>query len=96
MALVKFWRRKPSVYAALATWGATGFMAQPTLASGVVHLAISPLMLAGVIWLAHHEGRAKQIEQDCVRSADAEGRARDTRTGGGLSGEDARGPAGPV
>lgn len=52
-----FWLKHPSTYLALATWGATGFMAQPTVASAVVHLFISPLMLVGVIWLARHEGR---------------------------------------
>jgi hypothetical protein len=30
-------------------------MAQPTLASFVAHFFINPVLLAGVIWLAHHE-----------------------------------------
>ncbi|MDB5608126.1 MAG: hypothetical protein JWP25_5026 [Bradyrhizobium sp.] len=53
-----FWLKKPSVYAALLVWGSSGFMAQPTIASGFYHILIIPLLLAGVIWLAHREGRA--------------------------------------
>jgi hypothetical protein len=56
-----------STYMAFATWGATGFMAQPTLASGVVHLFLTPVMLVGVIGLAHHEGRMKAFTGDRVR-----------------------------
>lgn len=47
--------KKFSVYVALASWGTAAFMAQPTLASFVAHFAINPLLLALVIWLAHHE-----------------------------------------
>lgn len=54
-----FWLKHPSTYAALAAWGVTGFMAQPTIASGFVHLVISPMILALVVWLAHHEGRSR-------------------------------------
>lgn len=53
----KFWLKKPSVYVALATWGATGFMAQPTVASFMVHIFLSPALLCAVVWLAHHEGK---------------------------------------
>lgn len=53
-----FWLKKPSVYAALLVWGSSGFMAQPTIASGFYHILIIPLLLAGVIWLAHREGRS--------------------------------------
>lgn len=48
---------RPSTYAALLVWGATGFMAQPTIASGVVHLFLAPVMLVAVVWLAHREGK---------------------------------------
>lgn len=54
----KFWLKKPSVYMGLATWGASGFMAAPTLASGFYHIFIIPLMIALLIWMAHHEGKA--------------------------------------
>jgi hypothetical protein len=47
--------RKFSTYVALASWGTAAFMAQPTLASFVAHFLINPLLLAGVILLAHHE-----------------------------------------
>lgn len=54
----KFWLKHPSTYLGLATWGASGFMASPTIASGLYHLFVIPMMLIGVIWLAHHEGKA--------------------------------------
>ena len=44
-----------STYAALCVWGVTGFMAQPSLASMIVHLIVSPLMLAATIMIAHRE-----------------------------------------
>lgn len=53
----KFWLKHPSTYVALAAWGATGFMAQPTFASLIVHIVVTPVLLVGVIWLARHEGR---------------------------------------
>jgi hypothetical protein len=46
----------PSTYLAFFSWAATGFMGQPTLASLVVH-GVNALVLAGIIWLAHFEGR---------------------------------------
>lgn len=46
-----------STYGALVTWGATGFMSQPSFASLVVHIVIVPIFLFGTIWLAHHEGQ---------------------------------------
>ena len=46
-----------STYMAFATWGVTGFMAQPTIASFVVHIFVTPIFLACVIWMAHHEGK---------------------------------------
>lgn len=55
--VAKFWGKKPSTYLALVTWGASGFMASPTLASGVYHAVVVPICLAAVIWFAHHEGR---------------------------------------
>jgi hypothetical protein len=48
--------KKFSTYFAFASWGIAAFMAQPTMASGVAHFLINPLLLAAVIWLAHHEG----------------------------------------
>jgi len=50
-------QRYPSTYVALVVWGAAGFMAQPTIASFVVHFAFVPLALAGMLWMAHWEGR---------------------------------------
>ncbi len=49
--------RRWSTYLALGVWGATGFMAQPSLASLVVHLIISPALLVAVVTVAHWEGR---------------------------------------
>ena len=49
--------KKWSTYAALASWGCAAFMAQPTLASFVVHFLINPMVLFIVIALAHHEAR---------------------------------------
>lgn len=46
---------KPSIYLAFAVWGATGFMAQPSFASFIVHLFIVPVLLGLIIWLAHWE-----------------------------------------
>lgn len=57
MALHKF-HSYPSSYLALVTWGATAFMAQPTVSSLVVHFIIVPLALATTLWLAHWEGRS--------------------------------------
>jgi len=48
-----------STYGALVTWGATGFMSQPSFASLVLHILIVPVLLFGTIWLAHNEGQAK-------------------------------------
>lgn len=53
----KFWLKHPSTYTAFAIWGATGFMAQPTLASGVVHLILVPPMLFLNNWLSRREGQ---------------------------------------
>lgn len=47
-----------STYGAFGIWGSTGFMAQPTFASLVVHIALVPALLALTLWLAHHEGKA--------------------------------------
>lgn len=46
---------KPSVLLAFAVWGTTGFMAQPTFSSLMIHLFIVPALLALIIWLAHWE-----------------------------------------
>ena len=46
----------PSTYLALVSWGATGFMAQPTIASFVVHI-FNLGLLAVILWFAHREGR---------------------------------------
>lgn len=48
---------KFSTYAALATWGASGFMAAPTIASGFYHLTVLPVLIALTVWLSHREGR---------------------------------------
>jgi hypothetical protein len=53
--------RYPSTYLALVTWGAAGFMAQPTIGSFVVHFLLVPLALAAMLWMAHWEGRAGAI-----------------------------------
>lgn len=46
---------KPSTYVGLAAWGATGFMAQPSMASFLVHFIIAPVLIGATIWLAHWE-----------------------------------------
>lgn len=48
---------KPSTYVGLCVWGATGFMAQPSFASFIVHFAIAPALIFLTIWLAHWEAR---------------------------------------
>jgi len=53
----KFWAY-PSSYIGLIIWGATGFMAQPSFASFLVHFAIVPVLIFGALWLAHHEGKS--------------------------------------
>lgn len=53
----KFWAY-PSTYVALFVWGATGFMAQPSVASFLVHFLIAPVLLVLALWLAHWEGRS--------------------------------------
>lgn len=47
----------PSSYLALVIWGAAGFMAQPTIASFLVHFFGIPALLYLCLWLAHWEGR---------------------------------------
>lgn len=46
----------PSTIIALIIWGATGFMAQPTIASLFVHILLVPCFLALLVWIAHWEG----------------------------------------
>jgi hypothetical protein len=53
--------RRPSNYVAMGVWGAAGFMAQPTLASFIVHFAVLPLLLALTLWLAHLETRSNAV-----------------------------------
>lgn len=53
--IVRHW----SAYVALAVWGASGFMASPTIASGVYHLVVIPPLLALLVALAHWEGARK-------------------------------------
>lgn len=55
--------RYPSSYLALVVWGATGFMAQPTVASFAVHFVLVPIMLIAVLWLAHWEGQRARLSQ---------------------------------
>ncbi len=52
----RFWSY-PSTWLIFAVWGTMGFMAQPTLASFVVHFLIAPPLLLAGQWLAHWEGR---------------------------------------
>jgi hypothetical protein len=47
----------PSSYIALVIWASAGFMAQPTIASFIVHFFFLPLLLLTVLWLAHWEGQ---------------------------------------
>lgn len=54
----------PSSALALALWGITGFMAQPTLASVMIHLLMVPVLLMLMLWLAHWEGRHHIGEDD--------------------------------
>ena len=49
--------RYPSTYLALVVWGTTGFMAQPTFASFIVHFLAVPVALACTIVISHWEGR---------------------------------------
>ncbi len=44
---------------ALITWGAAGFMAQPTIASFAVHFIFVPIALMAMLWLAHWEGAGR-------------------------------------
>lgn len=46
---------KPSTYLAFAVWGAGGFMAQPTFASFIVHMAVTPVLLFCLLYVAHWE-----------------------------------------
>lgn len=52
----------PSTYLVLVVWGASGFMAQPTLASFVVHFMIAPVFLFLALQMAHWEGRKNPKE----------------------------------
>ena len=52
-----FVRRRPSTILGFFLWGATGFMAWPTLASFFVHFIIAPIGFIALIWLAHWEGK---------------------------------------
>jgi hypothetical protein len=70
-----------SLYVALAVWGTAGFMAQPTLASFLVHFALTPVLLFLLILIAHWEGRSHvraqaqtSVEQAEQRAATAEQR----------------------
>jgi hypothetical protein len=52
----------PSSYLALVVWGAAGFMAQPTIASFLVHFLLVPVLLYACLWLAHWEGRKNVLD----------------------------------
>lgn len=52
--------RRWSTYGGLTVWGAAAFMAQPSLASLFEHMVILPVLIAGTIWLAHHEVKTKK------------------------------------
>jgi hypothetical protein len=45
-----------STYCALVVWAGSAFMAQPTIASLVVHLIVLPCGLGLTVWFAHREG----------------------------------------
>jgi len=46
-----------STYLVLVAWGASGFMAQPSFASFIVHFFVAPVMLILALQMAHWEGR---------------------------------------
>lgn len=48
----KIWNTHWSTYGGFVIWGASGFMAAPTLASAAYHLFILPLFIFGTIKLA--------------------------------------------
>lgn len=59
-----FWKIKvhpfhmfPSSALAVVVWGMASFMAQPTVASVMIHLLLLPIVLMLMLWLAHWEGR---------------------------------------
>jgi hypothetical protein len=54
---LKIAHKNLSSYAGIMVWGASGFMAYPSISSGIYHLTVLPLAILGTIWLAHQEGR---------------------------------------
>jgi hypothetical protein len=61
--------RYPSTYIALVVWGTTGFMAQPTFASFVVHFLAVPVALATTIVISHWEGRRDGELEEAANAA---------------------------
>lgn len=57
MLLHAIWKRHISVYAALVVWGASGAMAYPSFSSMIYHLAIMPIALAALVFVARKEGK---------------------------------------
>lgn len=53
----------PSSYLVIIAWAASGFMAQPTFASFMVHFVIAPILLVAANYMAHWEGR-REVRQD--------------------------------
>lgn len=68
--------RRPSTYIALVVWGTTGFMAQPTIASFLVHFFGVPAALFLTVWLAHWEGRNEALPSFERRPRDRTASAR--------------------
>lgn len=52
----KFWAY-PSSYVILILWGTAGFGYQPSFGAFIVHFFLTPALMLGALWLAHHEGR---------------------------------------
>lgn len=50
--------RNYSTYLALVTWGAMAFTSQPNFSGLIVHFVISPVLIAGIIFLARTEGKS--------------------------------------
>jgi hypothetical protein len=46
-----------STYVGVVLWGVVAFGIQPTFGSFIVHFGITPFAIAGLIFVAHWEGR---------------------------------------
>ena len=61
MNVHKFWAY-PSSYVILVLWGTAGFGYTPSFAAFMVHFLLTPVLMFGALWLAHHEGRKEAGE----------------------------------